>query len=60
MSDDKKKLGATKKSEREKAKTLLLELAGKTIATLSKSETDKLLTALCLMLGIATVEGKIK
>ena len=60
MSNNKKILGATKKSEREKAKTLLLELAGKAIATLSKAETERLLTALCLLFGVADVNGIIK
>jgi hypothetical protein len=60
MSNDKKILGAQKKAEREKAANLLAELKDKTISTMSKAEIDKLITALCLRLGIADVTGKIK
>lgn len=52
--------GAKKKAEREQAKKTRLTLAGKDITKLNKKETDALLLAICLSLGITDTAGVIK
>ena len=56
----KQQLGADKKKEREKAAALLASLRGLEISKLTNKQQIELLTALCLVLGLADANGMVK